>query len=435
MVALRETQAVLFSKQDIHSLRNEDLTSGELWKTYLFGRLADAKFLKQLQIRNRRLGNFVQRQKSGEGYKVASQDCSADKLARYPALDISSFSRYDSLRYSSAPRRVHRFGREDAYSGKRLVIQRGILEKGKIKGRIVARYEEKDFCFTHAIYGIKLQLAEEWQYKALLGILWSSLSRYYLFMTSSNWGLWHHEIHLDDELLQLPVVVDKDNPSTDKIIAIVDKLRNFRPQKHDLSHPNGLSETEIEAQRSRWEKELDEAVFEIYGLNEEQRDLIRDCCEVTLPFFYTPYDSAGTMPAVETKDQSWIESYVRIFSRRWNAYLEDGVEMRATLRVGAHDNMVAVEFFPADKSDPWDLNPRKDSWKNLLEKIGDALPQEMQTSQIVVDGVVHVVSDYAITIIKRNERRFWTRSLAREDADSTLCKRMLGPNMEDVGQD
>ena len=321
------------------------------------------------------------------------------------------------------------------YSGKRLLVQRGILEKGKTKGLVVARYEEKDFCFTHAIYGIKLQFPEEWQYKVLLGILWSSFSRYYLFMTSSNWGLWHHEIHLDDELLQLPIVLDKDNPSTNKIIAIVEKLRNYQPQKRDLLHANGLQEAEIEAQRRTWEEGLDEGVLELYGLNEEQKDLIRDCCEVTLPFFYQPFSSLGSVPAVENNVLSWIEIYIHIFSRRWNAYLEDGTEMRATLHIGAHDNVIAVEFFPSDKSDPWDMNPKNNSWQNVLDRIGSALPHPIETSQIIVDGVVHAVSDYAIIVIKRNERRFWTRSLAREDADSTLCKRMLMSNIDGRGQD
>jgi uncharacterized protein involved in tellurium resistance len=49
----------------------------------------------------------------------------------------------------------------------------------------------------------------------------------------------------------------------------------------------------------------------------------------------------------------------------------------------------------------------------------------MGTSQIVMEGLVHVVSKDGIIIIKRNEKRFWTRSLAREDADATLCKAML----------
>jgi hypothetical protein len=49
----------------------------------------------------------------------------------------------------------------------------------------------------------------------------------------------------------------------------------------------------------------------------------------------------------------------------------------------------------------------------------------MGTSQILLDGVVHAVSENGVIIIKRNEKRFWTRSLAREDADVTLCKRMV----------
>lgn len=253
-------------------------------------------------------------------------------------------------------------------------------------------------------------------------------------MTSANWGLWHHKL-LIDELLRFPIVLAKENPISEKIIAIVDRLRNYHPQKHDLLYSDGVVEAEIEIQRRIWEKELDEAVFELYGLNEEQKDLIRDCCEVTLPFFYKPFNSVGTMSAVQDNDLSWIEKYVYIFARRWNTYLGGAAEMRAEVHVGAHGNMVAVEFFTADKIDPWNLNIKNDSWQYVLEQIGKALPQPMETSQILVDGVVHVVSDDAIIVIKRNEKRFWTRSLAREDADATLCKRMVESGSEDGGQD
>jgi hypothetical protein len=176
-------------------------------------------------------------------------------------------------------------------------------------------------------------------------------------------------------------------------------------------------------------------VFELYGLNEEQKDLIRDCCEITLPFFYKPFNSIGAMPAVQRNDLSWIEKYIHIFARRWNTYLGDAMEMRAEVHIGAHGNMVAVEFFPADKADLWELNPKNDSWQYVLEQIGKALPQPMGTSQILVDAVVHVVSNDAVIIIKRNEKRFWTRSLAREDADVTLCKRMVESKLENGGQD
>jgi hypothetical protein len=44
--------------------------------------------------------------------------------------------------------------------------------------------------------------------------------------------------------------------------------------------------------------------------------------------------------------------------------------------------------------------------------------------KVYVDGMIRVVSDTDIIIIKRNERRLWTRSLAREDAEATLLQAM-----------
>ncbi len=93
--------------------------------------------------------------------------------------------------------------------------------------------------------------------------------------------------------------------------------------------------------------------FELYELNDEQKDLIRDCCDVTLPFFYRPFDSIGAMQAVKRNDLSWIENYTHIFCLRWNAYLGSDEEMRAEVHIGAHDNMLAVEFHVADKGDAY----------------------------------------------------------------------------------
>lgn len=432
VMALKETQAVLLSKYDIHILRDEDLASGELWKSCWFGRLADRQFIKWLQSKNR-LRSFLDRNNSGRGYQFYTKDLYADKLQSLKAL-LKLESRYEPPVFTSPPERVYSFGAESAYRGLRVLVNEGISENSQTQGMIISQFSDIPFCFYRSVYGLKLLEQKEWSHKLLLGILWSSYARYYFFMTSANWGLWHHKLLLD-ELLRLPVVLDKEALASKRIISIVDKLRNYHPPKQDLLHPDGVPGGEIEAQRRIWEQELDEAVFELYGLNEEQKDLIRDCCEVTLPFFYKPFNNIGVMPAVQRNDLSWIEKYIRIFARRWNTYLGDAMEMRAEVHIGAHGNMMAVEFFPADKADLWKLNPKNDSWQYVLEQIGMALPQPMETSQILVDGIVHVVSNNAVIVIKRNEKRFWTRSLAREDADVTLCKRMVESNLENGGRD
>ncbi len=430
-IATKKTQAVLFSKHDLKILRDSDLTDYKIWKLFWWGGVEDKNLIRHLE-RNKTFNGFVDRDHSGQGFKVASKDKKANELIKLNQLPVEVFSRYDPLGgFIEPPPRVHRLGILDVYHGDRILVQRGIKEKISPKGQIIARYETEPFCFTHAINGIKLFAAEAWKYKAVLGILWSSLSRYFFFLTSANWGLWHHAIDLDDELLQFPVVLNEEDSATKKIIRIVDKLRNYQPIKQSILHPDGIPESEIEATRHKWEVELDEAVFELYNLDESQIDLIRDLCEVTLPLFYQPFDSMGAMPAIEKEDSSWIENYIHIFCRRWNAYLEDDEEMRAEIHMGANENMVAVEFYPAHKKIPWDLKPKSDSWNSVLEKIGKNMTQPLGTSQIVLDGLVHVVSDAGITIIKRNEKRFWTRSLAREDAESTLCKRMIDTKPKD----
>jgi hypothetical protein len=421
---IKKTQGIVFSICDMNVLRSKKLTDSNTWKIFWVGRPKDEELIYFLKSQ-KQLGQISKREDSGQGFKEANKDRNAEVLQSFKRLNIGSFSRYDHLEFLDPPQKVHRLGKISVYHGNRLIVQRGVVERKNEEGRIVARYETEPFCFTNAINGVKLKSPEEWKYKAILGILWSSLARYYLFMTSSNWGLWHHEIHLDDELLQLAIVLDNSNPATEKVISIVDKLRSYHPQKQDIFYPDGLPQEKIESRRREWEEELDEAVYELYGLNEEQRDLIRDLCEITLPFYYRPFDSIGTMPAVEQNDLSWIEQYVHIFCRRWNSYLGDEEEMRAEVHIGAHGNIVAVEFFSSDKGDPWNLKPKVDTWGYILEQIGKALPQPMGTSQIILDGLVHVVSNSSIIIIKRNEKRFWSRSLAREDAEATICKRML----------
>lgn len=422
-IPINKIQAIALSKYDMHVIWPEDLMGLSIWKEFWFGRTADRKFLIFLR-RHPRLIQYSLRKESGQGFKVASKDKDASTLKSFRRLVLDTFSRYECLSFTDTPQKVHRLGVTTVYNGERLLVKRGIDEKTLDKGRIVARYESEPFCFTNAINGIRLKLPEEWRYKTILGILWSSIARYYFFMTSSNWGLWHHEIHLDDELFQLPVILDKTNPATKKLIDIVDKLRDYHPEKRDLLHQHSTSEEVIETKRREWENKLDEAVFELYELNDEQRDLIRDFHEVTLPFFYTPFDSIGVTRVIKKGDWSWIENYIRIFCRRWNPYLEKDEEMRGDVHIGAHDNMLAVEFYAAEKGDPYELKLKENGWSSLLNQIGKALPQPMGVSQIILDGFVHVVSDSGIILIKRNEKRFWTRSLAREDADATIFKRM-----------
>ncbi len=422
VLSLKETQAVLLSKYDLNYLVDVDLTDNKTWKVNWFGRHADNIFLNQLKHCYSSLSEYTDFH--CVGFKVADKSKNSEWLSSFKSLINTSFSRYGNLSFEKGPQKVeHRGKNEFCYKGPRIIIKEGLEQRQGTSGKIIARYETIPFSFNHSFHVLKLHKNYDWAYKVLLGCLLSSFARYYFFLTSANWGVWHDKV-LIKERLDFPIIFFENNEKTKRIVNIINKLQNYQPQEKSLIQPDGIPENEISAQREKWEAELDEAVFDLYEFSEEQRDLIRDCCEVTLPFFYQPFDSIAVMSAVNDKDLSWIKNYTEIFARRWKPYLQEDEVLRANVHVGAHDNMLAVEFFPADAADEWDLAPEEETWDHVLEEIGKSLPQPMGTSQVVRDGIVRIVSDKSIIIIKRNEKRFWTRSLAREDADSTLLKTM-----------
>lgn len=423
VLALKETQAILLTKYDRAYLVGKDLTDKKTWKVNWFGRLADADFINYLAEHYPDLGEFTDLH--CVGFKVANKAKNSDWLSEFKVLDNKSFSRYGVLLYGLSPLKVEHPGRSrDCYEGMRLLVKEGIEQQKETFGRIIARVEVGSFSFNHSLHVLKLNKEHIQSYNLVLGILWSSFARYFFFLITSNWGVWNDKV-LISERLSLPVPLKLSGEHAKKVISIVNKLQSYHPQPQDLIHSNGIPKEDIDEQRRKWEAELDEAIFNWYGFSDDQRDLILDCCEVTLPFFYKPYTSIGVLPAIKYDDVSWMQCYAEHFAQRWQPYLNKDEVLRADLHIGASGNMVAMEFYPADAGDPWSLKQINDSWSYILKKIGKVLPRPMGTSQILLDGIVHVLTDQSIIVIKRNEKRFWTRSLAREDAESTLAKRML----------
>lgn len=430
VISMKEMQAVLFSNYDRNYLIDQDLTDNKTWKVNWFGRHADAVFLNQTNNSDK-LINLVDRKKSGQGYMTSSEKYDFSEFLLIPSIKKLT-SCYGIEEFIQSPKRVHRKGKIHAYTENKILVNEGLTEKGKKKGILLCNLFLDKLTFGESCYSLILNNNSNENMILILGVLWSSFSRYYFFNTTANWGLWNHKILLD-ELLQLPIPRLLTGSNAKQVISIVNKLRDYKPLEQNMLNPDGIPQDQIESQRRKWEAELDEAVYNLYGFTEEQRDLIRDCCEVTLPFFYQPYESVGAMPAIEAGNTKWIQNYADIFAKRWQPYLNNNEIMRADVHVGASDNMLAFEFYPADKTDKWDLSPKNNSWNYILEEIGKALPKPMGTSQIILDGVVHAISKDSIIIIKRNEKRFWTRSLAREDAMSTLTKRMIDTRPEKAG--
>ncbi len=61
------------------------------------------------------------------------------------------------------------------------------------------------------------------------------------------------------------------------------------------------------------------------------------------------------------------------------------------------------------------------NWQRWFRWLSRSLRQEF-SSQIYIDRTLKVLTDSSIFIVKRSERRLWTKSMARQDAQELLTE-------------
>lgn len=438
---VQSCQAVVLSKNDIHWLNQRDFLQNDThWKTYWLGGHRDAGLLGNLKaypaFEELKSPNGNSRAVTGGGYKKRGGKLKpADWLHKYKSLPAKLFTRsipVEDSQLVEVPAQVFCWPpEEDVLWGPRILVAHGIKQSEEPKGQLYARFETKDYCFEKSIYGIKLRDASIREYHVLLGILRSSLARYYLFLTCSQWGTWNFQILLD-ELRRLPIRLPDDKGLQQAISRVVKAM--------DTCYGAAMRDSEREA-ALQWD--LDEAVFDAYEMCTWERDQVRDMCDVGISYFYDSVTSPGArsielgllpervgtagvlLPSEQNRTD--IRGYLKTFLDTWNRELESGAEF--SWRVVAPGNpapMVAVVFSTQAKgADPYqDSNSDELVWQDMLTQLASDLRTPLQSDRIYVDGLVRVVSATQIIIVKRNMGRLWTRSAAREDAEATLLKAM-----------
>lgn len=442
---IANTQCIVLNRGDLHWLSQRDCLANErLWKIYWWGGHRDAALIQTVD-RFPSLKDLPKHLSKvevipGRGFQEANKAHPADWLEKYRELSVGELPRYgpvDTKRLLTVPKMVERRGVEDVYHGRRLLFGRGIREGGVI----IARFETQKLCFRHSIQGIRLKGFEPWQESVITAIYWSSLARYYYFMTTGTWGMWHDEIHMEN-LEEMPICLPKDTKLRDRIVRIVQELQSL-----DLK-PDGLELGGLQARQRVPELEgaLDAAVFELYQLTSAERDLVNEMCGIGLDLFYRnqksdalrevvrPECDFGTQAEVSQANDG-LSAYLRIFLDRWNKELAPSGEL--VWRIASPPSrapLLAVLFETRYKNTVLPAPPENGTgaWRDVLTKLEQSSRVPVNGSRIFIDTFFRVISEREMLFIKRDERRFWTRTAAREDAESALTHLM---NVEDLAQD
>ena len=400
------------------SLRARDY----LWKTYSAGSLRDDAFLARLELEDR-LRKWTSDHPHAYGFQRASDQSSGHVPSRTlrSLRSLAKFESWGPLRddwLEPVPVFVKSVPNERIFHGRRLIVRRGVSPRFGPH----ARLETGPFAFRHTIYGISLDHLPAWQAKVILGILLSSLGRYWLYMVSGSWGSWRDEVR-STELLNLPVRMSSlVDPVTRRIERAVDELQGVVP----TGASSGGRRQRLPSQM----EQIDDGVAELFTLTDVERDLVDDFWAGQAPDATYPIpdgmDAGGTESDLHAQDQRGIVPYLQVFLRAWNSRLGDNGEFSWRLWRDRRTEVVAVVFETLE-SGTEDASrtsgERSEEWRGALDRVGVNW-EASETQSILRYGMVRAVADTAIVVVKRDERHLWTPTAARQDVDATIAQVM-----------
>jgi hypothetical protein len=116
--------------------------------------------------------------------------------------------------------------------------------------------------------------------------------------------------------------------------------------------------------------------------------------------------------------------YLSTFIDLWEPQLKDQAgrfRWRVVCPQGASTMLAAIfQSETAKEPLPDPTTTDEQAWLELLGRLGESSRQPTRASRVYIDGLVRVVTETDIVIIKRNERRLWAKSSARDDAGATM---------------
>ena len=285
-----------------------------------------------------------------------------------------------------------------------------IKETFSMSPRPLIHMADSDVVYSDAFHGIALPEEHAEAAAILAATLQSALAAWFLLMTSSSFGTWIRRVKICDlDILPAPdLVASRRSEQGRRLIRMVRSLR--------------LQETIDEADRER----LDEAVFDLYGLREQERIVVRD----GLVRAHWQWKDARARSVRETSNEDLVQ-YASVFLgvvEDWLAAAQRRHMRAEVLDLPAQAPLRIVRFALEDGFKPSpapEVVAVKGNLREVLDRLGRRLRVRLGTvlygqRELRVHGRAEVV------VIKPSAYRRWMGVCALEDADSVIVDSWVG---------
>lgn len=416
------------SKVDVHRLLRElrSKASPKIWKRFFWATQRDRRFLDRLDSLPA-LGELVAKGREKSGSKrwqmaVGFQPCTNER-DESNAKDVTFSSRSfveatssgidlfllqsDCDKLPSNTMQVRRFPHQKAsvFEAPHVLVTKGFQ-------RIA--FADFDVSFQDAVRGISGPPDDSSSLAFLAAYLRSPVARYYQFHSSSNWGVYRPEIHVE-ELLRTPFFLpgaDLDGSRRAAIVEEVASLVDTAKTKASESYPFSREIAVDEADRK-----ILPLLYEYFDVLPKEQQLIEDTLSVLAPSVQ-PTRGGMPVPTIVQANQADLAVYSNTLTSQLCQWLRTSSGPPACQVVDSAVSGLAIARVCLAERASDNLADEADSTPvlQLLSRIRSLAAQS--ESSIDIYREVMVFEDRCVYIVKPLGRRFWTSTAALNDADA-----------------
>ncbi len=283
------------------------------------------------------------------------------------------------------------------------------------KGFTKVAYADFDVSFRHALRGISGPKEDRELFIFLAAYLRSSLARYFLFQTSSNWGISRQEVHVE-ELLRLPFPLPDRLPTPKRAWEIVKQISQIvTTASTNATQPLVNRQDVVQAATASIETLIDE-YFDVLPL---EKTLVDDTMRVIIPSV-RPSRANPTIPTITPSTTEQQMQYVQRLCATLNGWAKNGpVSVQGHAASSSNLGIGLAVLKKIRAGDPPSAPP--DDFGDLLialDHLRQVTSQKLNTLELMRGA--KVFDQDRLYLVKLIGQRFWTETAALNDADEIV---------------
>lgn len=375
-----------------------------IWKVALWGHERDFDIISKMKSKKTIKEHMDDKNwVYGRGYQPGNRV--NKQINNLPFLDAKKTTKYYTTKNMLGPPEKTNFawfGAEETYKQPHILLKKGLVDKSPS-----ATFLDYDCSFRDAITGISDPENNSALLKVITLFINSQISTYYLFLTSSEWGINRGLVHYQ-EILSLPgIPFEFDN----KIIALLsskyDEIKEIISKNLEKYDKKIYIITE----------EIDGIFYDHFNLTETDLIYIEDIINYQITLFHTKKSMSYENISIED-----MTNYATFFCNAFNDILQfDKLNISAKLYYSG-EPLNIIEFI-FSKSPPIIITVDKEI-KDILKEI--ELKMNLDSTKIYYGRNLKLYDKNSLLIIKPSEKRYWSKSQAINDAIETINDGLRG---------